>query len=67
MDAPSPAPSVDSPDVAQRQVARETGTHLAGPLYVDSLSGPGGPVPTYLDLLRHTTTTIVAGLTQEEL
>lgn len=54
------------PDVAQRQVARETGTHLVGPLYVDSLSGPGGPVPTYLDLLRHTTTTIVAGLTQEE-
>ncbi|PFG35337.1 manganese transport system substrate-binding protein [Flavimobilis soli] len=54
------------PDVAQRQVARETGTPLAGPLYVDSLSGPDGPVPSYLDLLRHTTTTIVAGLTAED-
>ena len=54
------------PDVAQRQVARETSTPLAGPLYVDSLSGPDGPVPSYLDLLRHTTTTIVAGLTGED-
>lgn len=51
------------PDVAQRQVAHETGVPLAGPLYVDSLSTPEGPVPTYLDLLRHDTATIVAGLT----
>lgn len=53
-------------DVTQRQVARETGTRLAGPLYVDSLSAHDGPVPTYLDLLTHTTTTIAAGLTGEE-
>lgn len=49
-------------DGAQRQVAREAGAELAGPLYVDSLSGPDGPVPTYLDLLRHDTDTIVAAL-----
>jgi len=44
------------------QVARETGIAYGGVLYVDSLSEPGGPVPTYLDLLSVTTSTIVAGL-----
>lgn len=48
---------------AQQQVAAETGSRFAGVLYVDSLSGPDGPVPTYLDLLRHDVRTIVAGLT----
>jgi manganese/iron transport system substrate-binding protein len=35
-----------------------------GVLYVDSLSGPDGPVPTYLDLLRVTTQTIADALTE---
>ena len=47
-----------------KQVARETGANYGGVLYVDSLSEAGGPVPTYLDLLRVTTQTIVNGLTQ---
>ncbi len=47
-----------------RQVARETGATYAGILYVDSLSGPDGPVPTYLDLLRVTSETILAGLSE---
>jgi manganese/iron transport system substrate-binding protein len=46
------------------QVARETGIKYGGVLYVDSLSEADGPVPTYLDLLRVTGQTIVAGLTQ---
>ncbi len=45
------------------QVARETGAAFGGVLYVDSLSDPDGPVPTYLDLLRVTTETIATGLT----
>jgi manganese/iron transport system substrate-binding protein len=45
------------------QVARETGAAFGGVLYVDSLSAPDGPVPTYLDLLRVTATTIADGLT----
>lgn len=49
----------------QRQVARETGARFGGTLYVDSLSGPDGPVPTYLDLLRHDLDVIVAGLSGE--
>ncbi|MEL7276306.1 MAG: zinc ABC transporter substrate-binding protein [Pseudomonadota bacterium] len=49
------------PDAAQ-QIARETGARYAGVLYVDSLSAEDGPVPTYLDLLTVTTTTIAEGL-----
>lgn len=45
------------------QVARETGATYGGVLYVDSLSEEGGLVPTYLDLLRVTSETIVRGLT----
>lgn len=46
-----------------KQVARETGARYGGELYVDSLSEEGGPVPTYLDLLRVTSQTVVDGLT----
>lgn len=52
------------PDAAQ-QVARETDAIYGGVLYVDSLSTQDGPVPTYLDLLRVTTQTIVDGLTEK--
>ena len=54
--------STVSPKAAQ-QIARESGAHYAGILYVDSLSAADGPVPTYLDLLRVTTETIANGLT----
>ncbi|MGK6311805.1 metal ABC transporter substrate-binding protein [Neorhizobium sp. DT-125] len=47
-----------------QQVARETGAKYGGVLYVDSLSEEGGPVPTYLDLLRVTSETIAKGLSQ---
>ncbi|MGE0502646.1 MAG: metal ABC transporter substrate-binding protein [Rhizobiaceae bacterium] len=53
--------STVSPDPAM-QIARETGIHYGGVLYVDSLSEADGPVPTYLDLMRVTTETIAAGL-----
>lgn len=46
------------------QVARETGAAYGGVLYVDSLSQPDGPVPTYLDLLKVTSQTVAAGLTK---
>jgi manganese/iron transport system substrate-binding protein len=47
-----------------QQVARETGARYGGMLYVDSLTDEGGAVPTYLDLLRVTSETIVKGLTE---
>ncbi|RCS22295.1 metal ABC transporter substrate-binding protein [Phyllobacterium salinisoli] len=53
--------STVSPKPAQ-QVARETGARYGGELYVDSLSEPDGPVPTYIDLLRVTSDTIAKGL-----
>jgi len=49
-------------DKPARQIARETGAAYGGVLYVDSLSAPGGPVPSYLDLLRITSETILNGL-----
>lgn len=51
-------------DKPARQVARETGAEYGGVLYVDSLSGADGPVPTYLDLLRVTAETIAKGLAE---
>ncbi|MBM2577055.1 metal ABC transporter substrate-binding protein [Jannaschia sp. Os4] len=56
--------STVSPDPAN-QVARETGARYGGVLYVDSLSAADGPVPTYLDLLRVTSETILRGLAGE--
>lgn len=49
-------------DKPAKQVARETGSHYGGVLYVDSLSELDGPVPTYLDLLSVTSNTIVTGI-----
>lgn len=54
--------STVSPKPAQ-QVASETGARYGGVLYVDTLTGPEGPVPTYLDLLRYTSAKIAEGLT----
>ena len=48
-------------DRAARQVAKETGAQYGGVLYVDSLSGPDGPVPSYVDLLEVTVETIAQG------
>lgn len=52
----SPAPA--------KQVARETGVKYGGVLYVDSLSDENGPVPTYIELLNVTASTISQGLSQ---
>ena len=44
-----------------QQVAKESGAKYGGMLYVDSLSAADGPVPTYIDLLNVTVSTIVKG------
>lgn len=44
-----------------KQVAKESGAQYGGVLYVDSLSTKDGPVPTYIDLLNVTISTIVKG------
>lgn len=44
-----------------QQVAKESGAKYGSVLYVDSLSAADGPVPTYIDLLNVTVSTIVKG------
>jgi len=43
------------------QVAHDTGVRVVR-LYVGALSGPDGPAPTYLDLMRYAAAAIVAAL-----
>ncbi|MEY2977786.1 MAG: metal ABC transporter substrate-binding protein [Prochlorotrichaceae cyanobacterium] len=52
-------------DKGQREVAKATNANFGGTLYVDSLSLPDGPVPTYLELLQYDVETIAKGLTGE--
>jgi zinc/manganese transport system substrate-binding protein len=44
------------------QIRRETGAAIGGALYSDALSGPEGPAPSYLDLIRHNIATLAAAL-----
>lgn len=48
-------------DKPAKQVAKESKARYGGVLYVDSLSTKDGKVPTYIDLLNVTVSTIVAG------
>lgn len=50
-------------DAPMQQVVGATGAKFGGVLYVDSLSEADGPVPTYLDLMRHDAKTITTALT----
>jgi zinc/manganese transport system substrate-binding protein len=44
--------NVSDPRLVKR-IADETGARLGGTLYSDALSGPDGPAPTYIDMMRH--------------
>ncbi|MEM9523356.1 MAG: metal ABC transporter substrate-binding protein [Pseudomonadota bacterium] len=44
------------------QIANETGATIGGTLHPGALSGPDGPAPTYLDMMRHNATTIARAL-----
>ena len=45
-----------------KQIAHETGATIGGTLYSDALTGPDGPAPTYIDLIRHNIRTLNAAL-----
>ena len=45
-----------------KRIAEETGARIGGTLYPGALSGPDGPAPTYLDMMRHNATTIAKAL-----
>lgn len=44
--------NITDPRLLER-IAKETGARIGGVLYSDALTGPDGPAPTYLDLIRH--------------
>lgn len=50
-------------DKPMQQVVHATDAQYGGTLFVDSLSQADGPVPTYLDLIRHDSDVIVDALT----
>lgn len=45
-----------------RRVAAESGVQLGGRLYVDALSGPTGPAPTYEAMFRHNVGVLVPAM-----
>ena len=45
-----------------KQIANETGATIGGTLYPGALSGPDGPAPTYLDMMRHNAMTLAQAL-----
>ncbi|WP_350338194.1 metal ABC transporter substrate-binding protein [Corynebacterium sp. MSK044] len=53
-------------DAPMQRVVEATNATYGGTLYVDSLSEEGGPVPTYLDLIKHDADVITKALTGKE-
>ena len=45
-----------------QEIASETGAVVITNLYVESTSGPGGPAPTYIDMIKHDVTIILGAL-----
>lgn len=44
------------------QIARESGARIGGKVYSDALSGPDGPAPTYIDMMRANVRAFAAAL-----
>jgi len=44
------------------QIASESGVKVVTDLYVESISAPDGPAPTYLDMIKHDVSVILAAL-----
>ena len=57
--------NITDPRLLER-IADETGAAIGGTLYPGALSGPDGPAPTYLDMMRHNATTIAQALSSED-
>jgi ABC-type Zn uptake system ZnuABC Zn-binding protein ZnuA len=51
----------ENPNLA-KQIASESGVKVVSDLYVESISVPSGPAPTYLDMIQYDVTTIVNAL-----
>ncbi|GJD60783.1 metal ABC transporter solute-binding protein, Zn/Mn family [Methylobacterium frigidaeris] len=53
--------NISDPRLMQ-QIARESGAKAGGRVFSDALSEPGGPAPTYLEMMRHNVKEFVAAL-----
>jgi ABC-type Zn uptake system ZnuABC Zn-binding protein ZnuA len=51
----------ENPELAQ-QVSAESGAKVVTDLYVETLSAPDGPAPTYIEMIKHDVTVIVDAL-----
>ena len=51
-----------TPSSPASAIANETGATVGGTLYPGALSGPDGPAPTYLDMMRHNAMTLAQAL-----
>ncbi len=49
-----------------KQIADATGAQPGGELYVESLSKPDGPAPTYADMFKYNVDKLVAGMKAEQ-
>ena len=54
--------NIGDPRLLER-IAEETGAVIGGTLHPGALSGPGGPAPSYLEMMRHNATTLARALT----
>ena len=54
--------NIGDPRLLER-IAEESGAVIGGTLYPGALSGPDGPAPTYLDMIRHNATSLARALT----
>lgn len=53
--------NVSDPRLLER-IRQESGARIGGTLYSDALSPPGGPAPSYLDMMRHNAQTLAGAL-----
>lgn len=53
--------NVKDPRLIER-IGKESGARVGGTLYSDALSGPDGPAPTYIDMMRFNVDALVDGL-----
>ncbi len=60
--APAIFLDVSENDKLARQIASATGAKVVTGLYVETLSDPSGPAPTYIDMLTYDTALIVSAL-----
>jgi len=60
--APAIFMDIKENSIVAEQIAAETGVRLINDIYVEGISGPDGPAPTYIDMIKHDVLQIVSVL-----